>query len=369
MRLQLSFGLLVVTSVIGGAGSAAAQSARWRLAADTLVYSDTDHVRAISPSVSARRTFEDEGAVGIRAAVDAVSAASVDVVSHATRGFEEVRAEGAVDAAVPVGEYLLRAALRVSWEPDYLSNGISLGLRTRLGSADTVLDASYRLSGDLVGRVGTPYASFAETLFTHGASLSLTQNLGTETVLRLVYAPTLQHGFLEKPYRYVPVFDASGQRLSFSAPEEVPDLRHGHAVGARLVQYLEPIDGSVRFDYQFYVGSWGVTGHVAELVGLASLTNDFRLGLRARFYGQTAASFWRREHHLDARGRLPALRSLDRDLSPYVSVTGAARVEWQVDDVGGYADGGVTFTHFDDFALLEERVAVVAQLGLRWTPR
>ena len=38
-------------------------------------------------------------------------------------------------------------------------------------------------------------------------------------------------------------------------------------------------------------------------------------------------------------------------------------------DFSGYADGGVTYTRFFDFALLDERVAVVTQIGLRWTPR
>lgn len=347
---------------------ARAQAEETRLAVDVLYYTDTDNVMATTPAASLRHRFEGGATVGVRGAVDVVSAASVDVIAHATNRFEEVRTEGAADVMVPVDDAQLRVAWRTSYEPDYLSNGLSAGLQLRLGSPDTVLDASYGLSWDIVGRTGTPWSAFSEDLFTHSLSLSLTQTLGPETVLRVVYAPTIQDGYLEKPYRYVSLFDAAGQRLASRVPENVPDLRHGHALGARLLQYVAPIRGSVRLDYQFYADGWGVTSHVVEAVGLATLTEGLRLGLRGRFYGQTAASFWQREYVVTTATEVPGWRTLDRDLSPYVSVTGAARLEWSVDDFAGYLDGGATYTRFLDFLLLEERVALVTQIGLRWTP-
>ncbi len=367
MRLQLASGLLGALVLLSISASAQAQGAETRLAIDALYYTDTDNVMAISPAVALRHRFEDGGGVGVRGAVDVVSAASVDVVSHATQGFEEVRTEGAADATIPIDDAALHLAWRTSYEPDYLSNGLSAGLELRLGSPDTVLDARYGLSWDVVGRTGTPWSAFSEDLFTHSASLSLTQTLGPETVLRLVYSPTVQDGFLEKPYRYVPLFDEAGQRLAYRAPENVPDLRHGHAIGARLLQHLAPIGGSLRVDYQLYVDGWGVTGHLAELVGLATITDGLRLGLRGRVYGQTAASFWQREYRVTP-GEVPGWRTLDRDLSPYVSATGAARIEWSAGELAGYADAAVTYTRFFDFLLLDDRVAIVTQAGLRWTP-
>lgn len=322
---------------------------------------------AASPAVALEHRFEDGGALGVRGAVDVVSAASVDVVSHATNRFDEVRTEGAASATIPIDDARLRFGWRTSYEPDYLSNGLSAGLELRLGSPDTVLDVRYGLSWDIVGRTGTPWSAFSEELFTHSASLSLTQTLGPETVLRLVYSPTVQDGFLEKPYRYVPLFDESGQRLAYRVPENVPDLRHGHAIGARLLQYLAPVRGSLRVDYQFYADGWGVTSHVLELAGLATAADGLRLGLRGRLYGQTAASFWQREYRVSP-GEVPGWRTLDRDLSPYVAATGAARLEWEAGELAGYLDGGVTYTRFFDFLLLDDRLAIVAQVGLRWTP-
>jgi hypothetical protein len=92
------------------------------------------------------------------------------------------------------------------------------------------------------------------------------------------------------------------------------------------------------------------------------------LGLYARGYLQTAAFFWQRTYVVDDPLSIPRWRSLDRDLSGYGSVTGGARVEWMPDELGGYVDVAAMFTHWDQFLLLDDRLALIAQLGVRWVP-
>ena len=377
MRLQLTSTLaLLLVSV----SPASAQSRPWRLSIDALGYTDTDRVQAVAPSIAVRRSLDTDGSrLGARVALDVVSAASVDVVSHATRGFTEPRTEGVLDAAGAFGDHLLSLSYRFSWEPDYLSNGLTAGWRARLGTPDSVLDITYGLTWDVVGRVGTPWSAFSENLFSHSATAALTQNLGAETVLRVIYSLNAQDGFLEKAYRYVPLFldgfDPSGvdasnvdaQRLAQRPPERVPDRRVGHALGARLVQYLEPIDGSLRIDYQIYIDDWLVNSHVIEAMVRATVTPGLRLGVYARGYFQNSAFFWQRAYVLPASGELPEWRSLDRELSSHQSVTGGLRGEWQVDDVSGYVDAAAMYTHWDEFLFLRERLALIGQVGFRWT--
>lgn len=386
MRLQLiaavaAAGVALASPSLASPSIASAQRRPWRISLDGLVYTDTDNVQAYTPSVSVRRLLDAEGSqIGARAAVDVVSAASVDVVSHATTRFEEARTEAQLDAAGAFGDHLLSVAYRFSWEPDYLSNGVTAGWRTRLGTADSVLDLTYGLTWDVVGRTGTPWSAFAEELFTHRASLALTQNLGPGTVLRVVYTLTAQDGYLEKPYRYVPLFDPAAvqsarldlgtfdaARLPYRPPESVPDRRIGHALGARIVQYLEPIDGSLRVDYQIYVDDWLVTSHVLEAMVLATF-DPLRLGVYGRGDVQSGASFWRREYTVDGEGEIPRWRSLDRDLGSYYSITGGVRGELFSEEWSGYVDTALMYTHWDDFLLLDERLAVLAQVGVRWTP-
>lgn len=385
MRLQLKRALaaLVVLSL-----APVARAQDWRIAYDSLVYDDTDNVTVVTPRLSVRRRLDEEGgSVGAHALVDVVSAASVDVVSHATPSFFEARSEAGFDVVKPFGDHLPSAAYRFSIEPDYLSNGGHLGWTSRLGTPDSVLSVGYALTHDLVARSGTPWSTFSRDLFTHAADVSFTQTLDPETVLRGAYTLTIQHGYMEKPYRHVPLFDAAtvlalesdGQRIDFDSfdqyrlpmrpPEEVPDLRVRQAIGARVLRSIDPIEGSIRGDYSFYFDDWGMTAHAVE----AALTGTIMRGLRlvgyGRFYLQTAASFWRRTYVVDGNDEVPRWRSLDRDLSDYYSISGGARVEWAIEqEWSGYADGYVMWTHFDSFLLLDERTALVGQVGLRWTP-
>jgi hypothetical protein len=380
--VQLSTRARVLVVLSSLSLEAAAQDRPWRVAMDGLVYTDTDNVQVYTPALSVRRYLDSEGSeVGARVAVDAVSAASVDVVSHASSRFSEARTQGQLDAAVAHEDQRFALAYRFSWEPDYLSNGVNGGWRTRLGTADSVLDLSYGITWDIVGRSGTSWSAFSAELFTHTAGVSFTQNLGPQTVLRGVYTLTAQQGWLEKPYRYVPLFDRAAVqaqmptsanfdalRLPMRPPENVPDTRIGHAIGVRFLQYLQPLDGSIRVDYQFYVDDWLVTSHLVELMLRTSFTSSLVLGLYARGYLQTAAFFWQRTYVVDDPLSIPRWRSLDRDLSGYGSVTGGARVEWMPDELGGYLDVAAMFTHWDQFLLLDDRLALIAQLGVRWVP-
>jgi hypothetical protein len=197
-----------------------------------------------------------------------------------------------------------------------------------------------------------------------------------------VYSLTVQQGYMEKPYRQVPMFDAAtlasaprltadnfdDYRLPTRPPEQVPDLRVGHALGARFLQSIDSFEGSLRVDYQFYFDDWGLTGHAAELALTATVTDGVRLVPYGRFYVQTATTFWRREYTVDASGQIPQFRSLDRDLGSYHSLTGGGRLEWQSGEWGGYVDGALMWTHFDDFIFLDDRIAVLGQVGLRWSP-
>lgn len=376
MRVQLRS--CCVLACLALAAPASAQQRPWRIAFDALVYTDTDNVQAYTPALSVRRALDADGSrVGASAAVDVVSAASVDVVSHATSRFLEARTQGQLDGVAALGDQQLSLAYRFSWEPDYLSNGLTAGWRSRLGTPDSALDVTYGLTWDVVGRVGSSWSVFSEELYTHNATLSLTQTLGQETVLRGVYSLTAQHGYMEKPYRYVPLFAADGasvtsaqfdrQRLPQRPPESVPDTRVGHALGARLVQYLEPIDGSLRLDYQIYLDDWSVMSHVVDARVLGTVSRGLRFGGYARGYLQTGASFWQRTYRVEP-GQIPLLRSLDRDLSTYGSVTGGLRLEWEWQELSGYVDGAAMVTHWEDFLLLNERLAILAQVGLRWTP-
>jgi hypothetical protein len=85
-------------------------------------YADTDHVFVETPSI--RGTVSNPTAgwdVGGQYLVDVVSAASVDIVSTASRRWQEVRQEGSVEGSYKPSTLGVQASGTVSDEPDYVS--------------------------------------------------------------------------------------------------------------------------------------------------------------------------------------------------------------------------------------------------------
>ena len=384
MRLQLiiaasTFPLLLAPAAAAQTGAPEPNS----LSFDTLFYSDTDNVMVVSPQVAIHRALDQEGGqVTARVAVDVISAASVDVVSQATSRFTEIRREAALAASHRMGSLLPALRYRFSDEPDYRSHGFGASLSRDFAGHDTTLALSYDLGLDTVGRSGTPFSAWSRRLTNHVAELSLTQVLGPRTVARVGYSLTLQDGYMEKPYRYVPLFDAAAiadlersgmtlgpdqvddYRLPERPPEEVPDRRVRHALAVRGVRFIPDL-GALQLDYRYYVDSWGVQGHTLD-AALKVPLGRFRLDIEDRLHLQTGADFWSRVYTVDGDGRIPTWRSLDRELGGYLQDTLFVRLQRPFGDLLVYGMGGAMITRFGDFLYLDWRLAIVSEAGLRW---
>jgi hypothetical protein len=365
--------------------AATAQERPWTLASDSLLYTDTDNVLVVTSQLGVARALDDDGGTASASAVvDVVSAASVDVVSQASLRFDELRGELNLAASHAFGDLLPSLNYRGSVEPDYVSHGAGAGCRARLGGADTVASAHYRITFDTIGRSGTPFSTFSRSLTTHDAEIGVTQNVSTKALVRAVYTLTVQAGYLEKPYRFVPLFDTAGlararddgvtldldtfddYRLPARPPEEVPDLRVRHALGLRGIYYLAALDGSLRADYRFYFDDWGMLANTVELALDRPLSRLFALVWTARAYRQGAAWFYRGIYVVGAPDELPELRTVDRRLSPYTTLSFAPRLQLYAGAINAYLEAGATYSRFDDFLYLDHVVALVGQGGVTW---
>lgn len=388
MQLKRAARWAVLGLALGAVSYAAADdgAGQWILAFDALGSTDTDSVVVVTPQLSLRRTLDEDGSeVRARVGVDVVSAASVDVVAQATRGFFETREELSLGGTYGSGGVKSSLDYRFSIEPDYVSNGARVGLTANLRSPDTVLALGYGATFDIVGVHSTPFSVWSRELWSHHADVSLTQTLGQNTLLRAIYSLTVQHGYLEKPYRYVPLFTAAGieraradgvelgldnfdaYRLPERVPEYLPNLRIGHALGLRLVQHFAPLGASLRLDVQGYLDSWGLAALMAQPTITFELSDAFSLAVFGRYYLQSAVSFWQRTYVVSSEAAVPAWRTLNRELSPYSISTGGARIEWREEPVMVYLDVSLAYASFSDFLFLDHRTNLMALVGLRWT--
>lgn len=383
MRLQLG---LALAFALTGVPPAQADKGDTKVSTDVLFYSDTDRVMVASPQVAAHHELDDEGGeVSARVVLDAITAASVDVISNATYRFSELRSEVNLAASKSFGDYLPSLAYRFSQEPDYVSHGITGGMQVKLAGGDTTLSGNAGLVFDTIGRTDTPRENFSESMRSYSGELGITQVVDRSTVVRGVYTLTTQFGYMEKPYRSVPLFSESDlqalsdvnttldldnfddHRLPYKPAEEVPGRRYRHALAGRLLRFVDALDASVRADYRLYGDSWGVWGHTAEVALAKAVGLGIQLDSWARFHYQNGADFWRREYVVSQVDSIPSLRTMDRSLSPYWQGTWGARSQWTHGSFQIYAQAAGMYSQFLDHMLIESRVALITQGGVRWT--
>lgn len=381
---------LAVAAFVLCAASARAQEDPSHLVLDVraelTTYVDSDHVTVVTPSASIAARDDSAGwNAGARYLVDAVSAASVDIVASASRRWSEVRHEVAANGGLTRDAYKLNASLGGSFEPDYVSvTGNLQGGWTDPADRFT-LALGYTLGHDTAGRTGTPFGVFERLLWKHGPTLAASIVLDAASLVLVSTDVAFESGDQSKPYRYVPMFDArAARRLENGASlEEVNDLRRAEAPLERLpmsrtryaftARYMRRDGaGTLRAEERVYVDTWGLFASSTDVRYAIGLGRYFELAPSLRLHAQTGASFWKRAYVVQANGtdvELPSIRTGDRELGPLWTVTAGA--DLRVDFAGVTTANGNALvlraagmrTAYLDALYIESRLALLATLS------
>jgi len=336
MRLQLSLALAVLAAV---SGAASARGPATSVSIELAGYADSDHVKVATPSLAG--TIGDEAAgwsVGGRYLVDAVSAASVDIVSTASGRFTEVRHVGSLEASYRRGAVSATASGNVSHEPDYLSFGAGFVLAIDLLDKNLTPFFGGRYGYDDVGRTGLPKERW-ELLQKGGLQAGATFVINRALLASVQLDADFERGYLAKPYRYIPLFaPGTAQNIpSGAAPELVSELRLNerpidalptdrdrYALTGRIAGRLSR--ATLRLDERIYADSWGLWASTADARVMVDLGKRWLLWPHLRIHNQSSVSFWQRayEASLQPDGTLavPRYRTGDRELSRLDTVTG-----------------------------------------------
>jgi hypothetical protein len=313
--LACSF-LAALFASVGAERTALAQVADANLRG-TVLYepSKESHLLVITPAVDVGVRPVEWGEIHAGYEADIVSGATeavksgpfADVVSGAT-DFNDTR------HLVRGGLSLLRKSTRLSadysygTESDYRSNAISIAASTDFFQKNTEIALSYARGFDKVcttaytpstdpsarTRLDSSDGCFTsvETRASRDIDIDTFQAAWTqawtpEIATQAVLTGSLQHGFLENPYRSV-VIAANGQ----DALENHPDNRARGAISLRGKYFWRGFQTAFSAGARIYRDTWDIVGQTYELEAEKYITQGLRVLAHGRYYTQTGALFW-----------------------------------------------------------------------------
>lgn len=349
-------------------------------------YTDTDAVNVLSPTVAASLADDLAGwTIGGRYLVDAVTAASVDIVSSASHRWLENRHVGSALADLKTDSLGVALSGGVSREPDYLSIGgggtVSMELLEK--NLTPFLGVSY--GHDDVGRTGQ-YRELWRHFYKIGLQTGATFVVDRSTIASVAVDAIFERGYLAKPYRYIPLFAPGvGERLGPGASvnlvnqtrldqrsaDALPDSRDRWALSGRIAHRLD--GATVRVDERLYRDNWGLLASTTDMRLTVDLGTRLQVWPHGRIHAQGGVSFWQRTYEAvatpDKGLAIPHYRTGDRELGPLQTLTvgGGSRFRLSADKsapwtLGLEVDG--IFTRYTDALYLTSRRAVFGALIL-----
>lgn len=214
-----------------------------------------------------------------------------------------------------------------SVERDYTSYNLSLGVSKDFNQKNTTASAGFNFEFDQSRPYfGTPQALTVMSAEPKGGDqtktvaslvLGVTQVMSRRWLAQLNYSVGTTDGYQTDPYRIISVVDAvSGGPLQYlyeSRPKS--RLRQSLYLSNKIAIGPTVTDLSARY----YHDSWGVNSVTAAIAERIALTRWLYVEPQARYYSQTAASFFR--DYLVSGQALPAIASSDSRLGKFNAVT------------------------------------------------
>lgn len=276
--------LAALASLIGGVFAAHAARAATlpedRAEAMIHVY-DGGGVTASGPAVLVRKSIADKVALTGSFYVDAVSNASIDVVTTASP-YKERRNDYGLALDYAVRDSLITLAVGASREPDYRTRSLSLDIAQETFGGMTTVNLGFTRAADDVGKTGDPTFSDRATHWQY--RVGITQILSPKWLASVNLEAVSDTGFLGNTYRVARVFGAA-------VPERDPRTRSSRAVKFRAIGDMGQRD-AVRAEYRYFWDTWDIKAHTLEAGYSRYLGESFLADGFVRYYSQSAALFY-----------------------------------------------------------------------------
>lgn len=241
---------------------------------------DGGGVRASGPAVLVRKSIADKFSLSGQYYVDAVSNASIDVVTTASP-YKETRREYGVAVDYVYRDTGITLSTSESKEPDYIAKSANVDVSQEVFGGMTTVALGFTRAWDRVGEKGVGFFDNA----THWRyRFGVTQILTTRMLASVNAEVVSDNGFLGSPYRVA-------RELGATVDERMPRTRTSRAVMLRVIGDLGRRD-AIWGSYRYFWDTWDVKAHTTELGYRRYLGERWFGDAYGRYYTQTKALFY-----------------------------------------------------------------------------
>lgn len=314
----------------------------WKFDSAVLLYSETDRVSALEPTVLATKQYGEDKLLNWKFVLDTLTGAShngavpTNEVQTFTRPsgdgeytinpnevplddtFHDTRVNIAVHWQQPWRDNTkLKFGANASGEYDFKSLGVNGAFATDFNQRNTTLTAGLSFEFDQIDPVGgvpQPFAAMAAAGATQpridsGDTKSIvdflvgvSQVINKDMVMQWNYSLSQANGYLTDPYKVLSVIEdrTVGATEALGALMPTDSYRYENRPGDRtkhsfywLTKYHLPNDHVVDFSYRYMTDDWGINSHTLDFHYRWELGNESYFEPHVRYYQQSAADFYK----------------------------------------------------------------------------
>ncbi len=292
-------------------------------------------VSASGPAFLVRKRLADKVSLTASYYIDAVTNASIDVVTTASP-YKESRTEYGVGADYIYRDSKLSLNASTSKEPDYTANRLGLDISQETFGGMTTVSVGFTRGDDQIGKTNAPEFSQGATHWQY--RVGATQILSPRWIMSANAEALSDDGFLGSPYRIARVFGAA-------VPERTPTTRSARALKFRLLGDLGARD-AIHLDYRYYADTWDIKAHTGEAGYSRHFGSQWLADATVRTYKQDRALFYSDNAQTET-----TYVSRNRQLSTFNSVGLGAKLAYTLQKRSRFNEvklnGAVETTRFD----------------------
>ncbi|HTO71864.1 MAG TPA: DUF3570 domain-containing protein [Myxococcota bacterium] len=211
-----------------------------------------------------------------------------------------------------------------STENDFTAMDFGVDGERHFNEKNTTLSGGLGASFDTITPTdpqGFPTRPTQKSKQSYSGFLGLSQIINRRSILQASFTYNFGNGYLSDPYKEVYQVGAQTQFGDFR-----PNQRHQFAFLVRYNRHLEETESTIHLTYQYYVDTWAISSHTAELAWYQNFGDSFQLAPHVRYYSQSKADFY--FAYLRQGATPPDNMSSDFRLSAYGALSFGIKAEY-----------------------------------------